>query len=189
VIRVRLESLTYFKVAAMNLARPAPGLVAIELASEEETARLGRAIAELVEPGTVIGLVGPLGAGKTRLVRAIAEALGVDPVAISSPTFVLIQEYDGCLPVYHFDTYRLPSPEAFEDLGAADYWNDGVSLVEWADRVPGLLPERRWTIALEPTGPTARRARIELPPSRPDLADRLAVRLAGSEGGSVELTP
>ncbi len=143
----------------MDVARPAPGLIEIELASEDETARLGRAIAELVEPGTVIGLVGPLGAGKTRLVRAIAEALGVDPVAISSPTFVLIQEYDGRLPVYHFDTYRLPSPEAFEDLGAADYWDDGVSLVEWADRVAGLLPDgslddrARAGGADEPTGP------------------------------------
>ena len=165
----------------MDVARPAPGLIEIELASEEETARLGRAIADLVEPGTVIGLVGPLGAGKTRLVRAIAEALGVEPEAISSPTFVLIQEYDGRLPVYHFDTYRLPSPAAFEDLGVADYWDDGVSLVEWADRVAGLLPEDRWTIALEPTGPTARRARIELPPSRPDLADRLVARLARSD--------
>jgi tRNA threonylcarbamoyladenosine biosynthesis protein TsaE len=162
----------------MDLVRPAPGLVEIELASEEETARLGRAIADLVEVGTVIGLAGPLGAGKTRLVRAIAEALGVDPDAISSPTFVLIQEYDGRLPVYHFDTYRLPSPAAFEDLGLADYWDVGVSLVEWADRVAGLLPEERWTIALEPTGPTTRRARIGMPPSRPELADRLVDRLA-----------
>jgi tRNA threonylcarbamoyladenosine biosynthesis protein TsaE len=162
----------------MDLVRPAPGLVEIELASEEETARLGRAIADLVEIGTVIGLAGPLGAGKTRLVRAIAEALGVDPDAISSPTFVLIQEYDGRLPVYHFDTYRLPSPAAFEDLGPADYWDAGVSLVEWADRVAGFLPEERWTIALEPTGPTTRRARIGMPPSRPELADRLAARLA-----------
>jgi tRNA threonylcarbamoyladenosine biosynthesis protein TsaE len=161
----------------MDVSRPAPGLVEIELASEEETARLGRAIADLLEVGTVIGLVGPLGAGKTRLVRAIAEALGVEPDAISSPTFVLIQEYDGRLPVYHFDTYRLTSPVAFEDLGPSDYWDTGVSLVEWADLVAGLLPEERWTIALEPIGPTARRARIEPPPSRPELSDRLAAGL------------
>src|SRR5579875_218270 len=162
----------------MDVSRPAPGNVEIELASEEETVRLGRAIADIVTIGTVIGLVGPLGAGKTRLVRAIAEALDVEPDAISSPTFVLIQEYDGRLPVYHFDTYRLPSPAAFEDLGPADYWDAGVSLVEWADRVAGLLPEERWTIALEPIGPTARRARIEPPPTRPELADRIAERLA-----------
>src|SRR5262245_30239393 len=164
----------------MDLVRPAPGLLELSLASEDETARLGRAIAEVVEAGTVIGLVGPLGAGKTRLVRAIAEALGVEPEAISSPTFVLIQEYEGRLPVYHFDTYRLNSPSAFEDLGVADYWDSGVSLVEWADRVAGLLPEDRWTIALEPAGPTTRRARIEVTPSRPELADQLAERLASS---------
>jgi tRNA threonylcarbamoyladenosine biosynthesis protein TsaE len=161
----------------MHAVRSAPGLIEIELASEDDTARLGQVIAELIEPGTVIGLVGPLGAGKTRLVRAIAEALGVDPEAISSPTFVLIQEYNGRLPVYHFDTYRLTSPAAFEDLGVADYWDSGVSLVEWADRVAGLLPPEGWTIALEPVGPTARRARIAVPPSRPELADRLAARL------------
>src|SRR5438067_13388120 len=100
----------------MEMARTPLGL-SIELASEDDTARLGRALADLVEPGTVIGLVGPLGAGKTRLVRAIAEALGVDPTAISSPTFVLIQEYEGRLPIYHFDAYRLPTLESFEDLG------------------------------------------------------------------------
>ena len=160
----------------MEVARSSDGLI-VELSSEEDTARLGRAIAGLVETGTVIGLVGPLGAGKTRLVRAIAEALGVDPEAISSPTFVLIQEYDGRLPVYHFDTYRLPTPAAFEDLGVADYWESGVSLVEWADRVPDLLPENRWTITLEPTGPTSRSVRIELSPSARGVMDRLADRL------------
>ena len=135
----------------------------IELDSEDETARLGRTIAELVEPGVVIGLVGPLGAGKTRLVRAIAEALGVDPAAISSPTFVLIHEYDGRLPIYHFDAYRLENPQAFEDLGVADYWGaDGVCLVEWADRVRGLLPDDCWMITLEPTGPASRSVRIEI---------------------------
>ena len=112
----------------------------------------------VVEPGVVIGLVGPLGAGKTRLVRAIAEALGVDPAAISSPTFVLIHEYEGRLPIYHFDAYRLENPRAFEDLGVAEYWGrDGVCLVEWADRVRGLLPDDCWMITLEPTGPTVPR--------------------------------
>src|SRR3954452_12724234 len=109
------------------------GVLIVEVDSEDQTAALGRAIADRVRPGTIIGLIGPLGAGKTRLVRAVAEALGVDPGAIASPTFVLIHEYEGRLPVYHFDTYRLPNPDAFEDLGLADYWQSGVCLVEWAD--------------------------------------------------------
>jgi tRNA threonylcarbamoyladenosine biosynthesis protein TsaE len=150
----------------------------VALDSEDETARLGRAIALLVEPGVVIGLVGPLGAGKTRLTRAVAEALGVDPAAISSPTFVLIHEYEGHLPIYHFDAYRLQSPQAFEDLGVAEYWGgDGVCLVEWADRVRGLLPEDCWMISLEPTGPMSRAVRIELPKSATLVADRLAEKL------------
>jgi tRNA threonylcarbamoyladenosine biosynthesis protein TsaE len=142
----------------------------LDLATEEETVRLGRAIAESVAPGTVIGLVGGLGAGKTRLVRAIAESLGVDPAAISSPTFVLIHEYDGRMPVYHFDVYRLKSPAEFEDLGLAEYWDGGgLCLVEWADRVRGLLPEDAWTIAIDhvpETGPSARRVRIDPPAAR-----------------------
>ena len=167
----------------MDVIRPAPGLLEIALDSEEETASLGRTIAEVVEAGTVIGLVGPLGAGKTRLVRAIAEALGVEPDAISSPTFVLIQEYEGRLPVYHFDTYRLTSASAFEDLGVSDYWDAGVSLVEWADRVAGLLPEDRWTITLEPVGATSRRVRVEVPAGRPELADRLVEQLERARSG------
>ena len=138
----------------MNLTRTAAGLV-IEVDSEEETERLGHALAGLVGPGVVIGLIGPLGAGKTRLVRAIAESLGVDPGAIASPTFVLIHEYEGRIPVYHFDVYRLESLAAFEDLGVADYWSaGGICLVEWADRVLGLLPEDAWLIRIEPIDPT-----------------------------------
>jgi len=150
----------------------------IELGSEDDTARLGRAIAGLVEPGVVIGLTGPLGAGKTRLARAIAEALGVDSGAIASPTFVLIHEYHGRLPIYHLDAYRLESPAAFQDLGVADYWGgDGLCLVEWADRVRRLMPEDCWMITLEPTGAATRSVRFEPPGSSPELIDRLAERL------------
>jgi tRNA threonylcarbamoyladenosine biosynthesis protein TsaE len=157
----------------MNLTRNGNTLT-VDLVSEDETARLGGIIAEMVAPGVAIGLVGPLGAGKTRLVRAVAESLGVDPAAISSPTFVLIHEYEGRFPIYHFDAYRLPSPQAFEDLGVSDYWGGhGVCLVEWADRVRGLLPDDCWMITLEPAGPMARVVQIELPASAAGVADRL----------------
>ena len=114
----------------MTITRLEFGLT-IELLSEQETERLGHALAEVLAPGTVIGLVGPLGAGKTRLARAIAESFGVDPAVIASPTFVLIHEYEGTLPVYHFDAYRLDSARAFEDLGVADYWN-AEGFVSWS---------------------------------------------------------
>ncbi|MFO0908937.1 MAG: tRNA (adenosine(37)-N6)-threonylcarbamoyltransferase complex ATPase subunit type 1 TsaE [Isosphaeraceae bacterium] len=138
----------------------------IELDDETETVALGRALAGLVRPGVVIGLSGPLGAGKTRLTRAIAEALGVDPEAISSPTFVLIHEYEGRLPVYHFDAYRLGGPKPFEALGATDYWDaGGVCLVEWAELVAEVLPADAWRLILTPTGPTARRVELTGIPS------------------------
>lgn len=161
----------------MHVTRVTAGLT-IDLASTDDTTRLGRALAELAGPGVVIGLVGPLGAGKTHLVRAIAEALGVDPAAISSPTFVLINEYLGRIPIYHADVYRLQDPAAFLDLGIADYFSDGgLGLVEWADRVRGVMPADTWWVRLEPTGPTGRIARFETPASDIGLADRLAERL------------
>lgn len=139
----------------------------IELRSELETDRLGRAISRVAQPSTVIALVGTLGAGKTRLSRAIAEALGVQPQAIASPTFVLIHEYDGRLPVYHFDTYRLSSPAEFEAIGALDYFEaGGVCLVEWADRVPELMPADAWWIRLEhhENDPDSRQIEIKAAP-------------------------
>ena len=142
----------------------------IELATEADADRLGQAIAETARAGLVIGLVGPLGAGKTRLARAIAQSLGVDPTAISSPTFMLIHEYDGRMPVAHFDVYRLASAAEFEDLGVDDYFSGpGICLVEWADRVAESLPADRWEIRLEPTGPTSRLARLTLPTADRDL--------------------
>src|SRR5579863_137622 len=81
--------------------------------SEAQTEDLARALAEALEPGTIVALVGNLGAGKTRLVRAVCEALGVDRHEVASPTFVLVHEYEGRLSVYHFDTYRLGQPSDF----------------------------------------------------------------------------
>jgi tRNA threonylcarbamoyladenosine biosynthesis protein TsaE len=106
-----------------------------------------------------VALVGPLGAGKTHLTRAIAEGLRVaNPAAVNSPTFVLIQEYPGPVPVYHFDTYRLTGPREFAELGVEEYFaGDGVCVVEWADKVAEVLPADHLLVEIAPTGPTSRR--------------------------------
>ncbi len=127
--------------------------------STEQTLALGRALGAAAEPGLVLALVGPLGAGKTQLVRGIAEGLGVaDSRLVSSPSFVLIQQYSGRLPIYHFDTYRLTQPDQFASLGPEEYFEaGGVSIVEWADRVAGLLPEDRLGVRIDVHSPTERR--------------------------------
>jgi tRNA threonylcarbamoyladenosine biosynthesis protein TsaE len=119
--------------------------------SAEATLEIGRALGRACAGGLVIALIGPLGAGKTQLVRGIAEGLDVsDPRVVSSPTFVLIQEYTGRIPIYHFDTYRLGSSDQFAALGPEEYFfGDGVSIVEWADRVAECLPSERLEIRIE----------------------------------------
>jgi tRNA threonylcarbamoyladenosine biosynthesis protein TsaE len=119
---------------------------------------LGRRLGSSLFPGAVVALIGTLGAGKTYLVRAIAEGLGiVDSRIVSSPTFVLIQEYQAQLPIYHFDAYRLRCAAEFIDLGSAEYLDgDGICLVEWADRVLSCLPSERLDINITITGEQAR---------------------------------
>jgi tRNA threonylcarbamoyladenosine biosynthesis protein TsaE len=133
--------------------------VVIELPDLDATTVVGRRLASSLFPGAVVALVGPLGAGKTHLARAIAEGLGVrDSRVVTSPTFVLIQEYDGNLPIYHFDAYRLRGAAEFAELGAQEYFEDaGVCLVEWADRVQDCLPAELLHLTLAMTGPTSRR--------------------------------
>src|SRR5580704_14255702 len=95
----------------------------IDLPTLDATEAFGRRLAALLFPGSVVALVGPLGAGKTHLVRAIAVGLGIaNPNQVSSPTFVLIQEYEGRLPIYHFDAYRLKTEAEFADLGVHEYF-------------------------------------------------------------------
>jgi len=132
----------------------------IDLPDLNATTAFGRRLGELLLPGSIVALIGPLGAGKTYLVRAIAEGLGIaDSRAVSSPTFVLIQEYAARLPIYHFDAYRLRSEAEFHELGVQEYFaGDGVCLVEWADRVPDSLPAEHLKIELKVTGETSREA-------------------------------
>lgn len=134
----------------------------VELATIADTDAFGRGLATHLFAGAVVGLMGPLGAGKTHLVRAIAQGLKIaDPRVVNSPTFVLIQEYDARLPIYHFDAYRLPGVAEFEELGAQEYFaGSGVCLVEWADRVPEAMPAERLDARLTIIGETARRLEL-----------------------------
>lgn len=145
------------------------------LHDERDTERLGRALAETLPGGTVVALLGTLGAGKTRLVRAAAEALGVAEGEVQSPTFVLIREYTGSKPVYHFDAYRLRDEDEFDELGPDEYFDaDGLSFVEWADRVEMSLPPDYLEIRLEVLSETERS--VEISPRGafpPEIAEKI----------------
>lgn len=153
-------------------------------ASEAETARLGAVFADSLQPGSVVTLVGTLGAGKTRLVRAVAEAAGVDRRAIGSPTFVLVHEYAGRWPIYHFDAYRLPGVQEFVDLGALEYFaSDGICFVEWADRIAEALPDDHVRIEITPTGEASREfVFVAHGPKSAAIVAHVADRLAGNQG-------
>lgn len=163
--------------------------ILVRVDSEAETNQLGQALAQLVEPGDVLGLVGTLGSGKTRLVKSLASSLGVDPANVSSPTFVLIHEYEGRggLPIYHFDTYRLHGPDSFEALGVAEYLSGaGICLVEWADRVPDSLPATTIWIILETLGPESRFITIR---GLPEARRTMLRRLLSDPGGATAESP
>lgn len=116
----------------------------------------GRRIADWLRPDDTILLIGELGTGKTALTKAIAAGLGVTE-EVSSPTFTLVNEYRGRLPVFHLDLYRLDDPAEALDLGFNDYLTaGGVTIVEWADKAPELWPDEHLVIAIERTGETER---------------------------------
>lgn len=109
---------------------------------ESETRALAERIAEAIVPGTVVNLIGDLGAGKTFFTAALTRALGVDDT-VTSPTFGLMNIYHGRLPIYHFDLYRLERESELEDFGFYEYVEDedAISLIEWADKFPEALPD------------------------------------------------
>jgi tRNA threonylcarbamoyladenosine biosynthesis protein TsaE len=126
---------------------------------EAATQKLGLMLAKVLPRPAVVGLCGTLGAGKTRLVQAIALGLGIDPALVTSPTFVLVHEYPGETPLVHFDAYRLHNDEEFWQLGAEEYLGGrtgGIAVIEWADRVVACLPRERLDISIAVTGATER---------------------------------
>jgi tRNA threonylcarbamoyladenosine biosynthesis protein TsaE len=152
----------------------------VESASEADTQRLGQALAAELPEGAVVALHGTLGAGKTRLVQAVAAAWGIEPREVVSPTFVLAAEHHGRRSLYHVDAYRLRDEDEFEALGQHEHFGGpGVVFIEWAEKIGGSLPEERIEIAIEVCGESARRfsLRSPWPAGRAALA-RLERRLA-----------
>ena len=109
--------------------------------TEDDMVKLGNRFGQLAKPGMVISLRGSLGAGKTVFARGVARSLGIEE-AIVSPTFTLVQEYDGRLPMYHMDLYRITSSEDFEMIGGEDMlYSNGVCLIEWSEIINEMLPK------------------------------------------------
>ena len=122
----------------------------IESNSPEETFRVGKELGERAYAGQVFTLTGDLGVGKTVFTQGLAKGLGIDE-PVNSPTFTIVQEYDGGrLPFYHFDVYRIGDIEEMEEVGFDDYvMGEGVSLIEWADLIREILPDKRTEILIE----------------------------------------
>jgi len=118
--------------------------------STDETLELARAVGELLRPGDVVSLVGELGAGKTVFARGVARALGVTELVVS-PTFTIVREYEGRVPLVHVDVYRIDAVQELHDLGFEEVVrDDAVTIVEWGDMIDGLLPGDRLDVRLTP---------------------------------------
>lgn len=129
-----------------------------DTSSEAETVEAGREFAAGLSPGDIVLISGPLGAGKTAFVRGMAEGLGADPRDVSSPTFTLVQQYSGRMPVIHVDLYRLNATES-ADLNLSEMGEDGVLAIEWPDRWPSV-PAGAWRVTIADSGGDAREIRI-----------------------------
>lgn len=116
----------------------------------EETIELGKKIGRLLKKGDILAMQGTLAAGKTTITKGIALSLGVND-NITSPTFCLISEYEGKMPLYHMDVYRLEGTDDFENLGTDDMlYGEGVSIIEWSEKIMDALPKKTIILKLEP---------------------------------------
>jgi tRNA threonylcarbamoyladenosine biosynthesis protein TsaE len=129
--------------------------------SPEETQQVGRRLGEAGRPGDVVLLIGDLGAGKTCLTQGIARGLGINDYVLS-PSFVIVRELHGRLPLFHVDLYRLDRLDEMGDLGLDDYFFDGgISVVEWAEKAMGLMPPEHLRIDLEYVSDTERNLKLQ----------------------------
>jgi tRNA threonylcarbamoyladenosine biosynthesis protein TsaE len=136
-------------------------MIAVELPDETATIALANRISRLAQLGDIIALKGDLGTGKTAFARAFIRSCGNPEEEVPSPTFTLVQIYDLHPSIWHFDLYRLRSPEEAWELGIEEAFNEGISLIEWPERLGSLLPERRLELSLTfGDRPDARRARL-----------------------------
>ena len=131
------------------------------LESEADTQRLGHTLAANLHGGVTVCLIGTLGAGKTRLVQAVAEAHGIARERVVSPTFTLCNEYPGTPGINHLDLYRVADEDELMELGVEEYFSSpNLTFVEWADRFPECLPPERYEIQLDVTGESTRHVQI-----------------------------
>ncbi len=137
-------------------------MFSLELSSLKRTEELGISLGKIVESGDVITLHGPLGSGKTTLTQAIGRGLGVDPrIYITSPTFSLLHEYQGRIPLYHMDLYRLADEDEIESIGLQEYFfGNGVTVIEWPERLGSLMPAERLDLVLVISGEASRTANL-----------------------------
>ncbi|MBI2886398.1 MAG: tRNA (adenosine(37)-N6)-threonylcarbamoyltransferase complex ATPase subunit type 1 TsaE [Chloroflexi bacterium] len=149
----------------------------------EATTQVGEALGALARPGDVLLLQGPLGTGKTCLTQGLARGLGVT-VPVTSPTFILVNQYAGRLTLYHVDLYRIEAVAEAMDLGLDDYFfGEGVCAVEWPERAPAAMPPEHLLVTLEHAGEQERRLTLQAAGSRyHDLARDLRGSLATKDG-------
>jgi len=123
---------------------------------------MGKRLGRLLQPGDVVALVGDLGTGKTQFIKGLAEGVGVGRATyVSSPSFTLINEYLGRIPLYHIDFFRLESEKEAEGLGLEEYVRgDGITAIEWADKIASLLPEELLLVKIHYTGEHSRSLEI-----------------------------
>lgn len=151
--------------------------------SPEQTLYCGRLLGLLLDVGDVVGLIGELGAGKTTLTQGIAKGLGVgNDCYVTSPTFTIMNEYKGRIPVYHLDFYRIESPLEIDNLGLEEYLpGEGVTIIEWAEKIEKFLPKEHLMIMLDHVDDNVRNLNMRSIGERYGcIVNRMAIEIHGN---------